>query len=549
MNLYPEPVEVGNEPRKLVLYGRPGLHLFTTLSPAKIRGMWAGGGRLFVIHGPNQTEVLQNGAFITSPKTVATGGSVDPDPAQIFSNGHQLMIVSGGYVYCDNGAGPDPVNFLLLGNGNTVNFNSTLVRTQGPGFDGSWTGKPIKVDDVDYLVAGVANDHTLLLNTPPPDATEIQWSIAEGDPVTGVTGAFLDGYFIVNRGRTTSGLFQPRGPLRNKSGVQEYPGRQINISALNDGTQWNPLMFAVKEGGADYIRSILADHEELYLFGDETSEIWTNTGDPNFPFQRISGAFIHEGSVATFAPCSVMLSVCWLAGGANGQVIAYRAQGLQPKRISTHAQESEWNAAGFRVYDAVSYGYNENGHTFWVVNFWQQQRTWVYDLNTDMWHERAGWDATSVQYLRYRGWFHVFIPEWGENGKHIVGDPQTGRLYESNANFYDDDGTNIACVRAFPHLLNENRWNYHHRIELYCETGTVPASVAAPNLSMDWSDDRGHTFVNGRQVTLGPNADYKRRVVFRRLGKARDRVYRIGIQSQSKVAITDAFLEMSQGTV
>ena len=90
------------------------------------------------------------------------------------------------------------------------------------------------------------------------------------------------------------------------------PGRQFNISALYDGTLWEALDFGVKEGYADYIQSILCDHEELILFGRETIEVWTNIGSTldnsgvaSFPFARMQGAFIRDGSVAVYAPCSV----------------------------------------------------------------------------------------------------------------------------------------------------------------------------------------------------------------------------------------------------
>jgi hypothetical protein len=100
----------------------------------------------------------------------------------------------------------------------------------------------------------------------------------------------------------------------------------------------------------------------------------------SFPFQRIPGAFIRDGSVSVYAPCSVGPYICWLGGTPNGQTVAYRALAFQPERISTFAQEEAWNSANFKVSDAVSYCYLDAGHLFWVLNFWQQQQTWVYDM-------------------------------------------------------------------------------------------------------------------------------------------------------------------------
>jgi hypothetical protein len=551
MNLYPETLAVADEPRRQVLFGRPGLKLFATLSPAKIRCLWAGGGRLFAIHGNKLSEVLSNGTVNARAGIVATG-SIEPDPAQIFSNGHQLMVVSGGLVYCDNGGvggGPLPVNFSVGGTASATGTNDQLHWLTGTPFDFSMVGRTLRMDGSFYHVDAVpvtTPAGILMLVTPnPPLTSEGVWTVDSGGPLDGVTGGFLDGYFIVNRVPTP--------------GVANDPGRQFNISALYDGTLWDPLDFGVKEGYADYINSILCDHEELILFGRETIEVWTNIGSTldnsgvaSFPFQRQAGAFIRDGSVAVYAPCSVGPYICWLGGTPSGQTVAYRALAFTPERISTYAQESTWNAPDFKVSDTVSYSYRDGGHLFWVVNFWQQGQRggcWVYDMGEGLWHERAGYDTTLKQFERYQPWFHAFIPEWGQGGTHIVGDPVTGKLYEQALKYYDDDGAAIQYLRAFPHLLNENRNQFHHRFEAYMETGTVAAAAPEMIVGLDWSDDRGHTFKTLPPLhSSGVNNDFTKRIVWRRLGRSRDRVYRIGVQGHAKVALTDAFLEATPGT-
>jgi hypothetical protein len=201
----------------------------------------------------------------------------------------------------------------------------------------------------------------------------------------------------------------------------------------------------------------------------------------------------------------------------------------------------------------VSYSYLDAGHLFWVVNFWAQQQTWVYDVTENLWHQRYGFNPSPAPgaFIRYQPWYHVFIPEWGQGGKHIVGDPSTGKLYEQSLDFYDDDGVPIQYIRTFPHLLDEDRYLFHHRFELYMETGTVVAPNPEMAVALDWSSDRGHTFPTGRTVTQtsGLSGNYSKRIVWRRLGCSRDRVYRIGVQGKAKVALTDAFLEATPSEI
>jgi hypothetical protein len=541
MNWYPETIASPDEPRRQVLFGRPGLKFFAQLTPTKLRCLWAGGGRLFAIHADKESEVHENGTISTQPGSIAQGTS-NPDPAQIVSNGHQLMIVSGGLVYCDNGPGPVPVRFSSTGTCSMTGSDNVVHWLTGPKFDaGTMVGKTLRLDGGGfYTIVTVSNPTTMLVTPAPYASAESTWSVDNLAQVDGVTGGFLDGYFIVNRVASADPALQAQG-------------RTFNISAPFDGTLWDPLDFGVKEGYSDYINSILCDHEELILFGKETIEVWTNIGSTldasgiaSFPFQRMQGAFMHEGSVSIYAPCSVGQFTCWLGGSPNGQTVAYRALAFTPERISTHAQEESWNAPDFKVSDAVSYSYLDGGHLFWVINFWQQQKTWVYDMTEGLWHERAGYSAGAFQ--RYQPWFHAFIPEWGQGGKHIVGDPATGKLYEQSLNFYSDDGAPIQYLRAFPHLLNENKNTFHHRFEAYMETGAVTVTDSPLTVGLDWSNDRGHTFiVLTNNQNAGNAGEYTKRIVWRRLGRARDRIYRIGVQGTTKVAMTDAFVEVTAG--
>jgi len=548
MNLIPEAVEAGNEVARLVLYGRPGLKQFSQLPSAKIRGMWAGPDRLFVVAGTDWIEVNPDGTYTVRSGAIQEMPGADPDPVSISSNGTQLMIVGGQNVYIDNGTGAVGAQWAVTGNGDTS--ASGLVWTSGPQFQTSWTNMPIIIDGADYVV-GLVNSPTHLQVSSTsgtlPTASDVVWEIAAGGQVDGVTGGYLDGYFIVNRVPTP--------------GAANDPGKQFNISALYDGTRWNPLDFGVKEGAPDYINSILCDHEELWLFGDDyATEVWTNVGSQvvngvaTFPFQRIPGAFIQIGSAATWSPCSAGQTVCFL-GLDRGQTIAYQATGLQPQRISTHAIEQNWNQPGYRVNDVVTYSYSEDGHVHWVLNFWQQGETWVYDLTEGLWHSRASWDATAKHFTRYLPWFHAFIPLWSPGntgvptGQHIVGDPSTGILYTQNINYFDDNGLAVQYQRAFPHLINENQYGYHHRFELYMEMGALGPSDPSPIVGLDWSDDRGHTFNDpiARTTASDIPGDYTQRIAFRRLGKARDRIYRVGVTAHTKIALIDAYLEATPG--
>lgn len=69
-----------------------------------------------------------------------------------------------------------------------------------------------------------------------------------------------------------------------------------------------------------------------------------------------------------------------------------------------------------------------------------------------------------------------------------------------------------------------------------------------PQLMLDWSDDNGRTFSNQLSASMGKIGEYTKRVIFRRLGQSRDRIYRISISDPVKRVIIAADLDALGGS-
>jgi hypothetical protein len=216
-------------------------------------------------------------------------------------------------------------------------------------------------------------------------------------PISGVIASsvrFIDGYFVAN-----------------------VPGTQdFYISDLNDGTSWNQLDFAAAEGAPDNIVAILARPNDLLLFGDRTIQPFINTGDALFPFEPVQGGWLKIGCIAPASVSELHGVPFWLGQSEEGPGIAYAMlSGYQASRISTHAIESHW-ATFSTMQDAIGWTYVDGGHSFYVLLFQDADETWVYDMATDLWHERGCWDSVKGQFNAHRGRVHAF----GFN-KHLVG--------------------------------------------------------------------------------------------------------------------------------
>ena len=525
MNCYVETIQTPapESKNKAVLRGRPGIHLFKDLTTidagaTPVRGIWSGAGRCFVAAGTKFFEINSSGALVGGVSTIANDGN----PVDIIPNGNQLFIVSGGTSYYNNGAGVTAITLPgLSGVVNIAGANVTWVS--GDTFDIGLLGQVMTIGGVGQTVTSVINPNFVTV-TPGAAPALLGWT---GTPIMNAgRGAFLDGYYIVNRPSSA----------------------QFNISGLRDGSSWSQLDFGIKEGYPDALKGVWSEPPLLYLLGSETLEVWRNTGNASFPLERVDGGFARVGLAAIWSCVSIAGKLHMLAGGTYGQTIAVRMDGATPVPVSTPAVAEAFNAAPSLAASGTSFSYVDRGHWFWVINFGASSKAWVYDATESalqgqpVWHQRAAWNGATLG--SYVPWFHTFIPEWGP--KHIVGDAASGKLYEMNSDFFDDDSSDIRYVRALPYVYIEGKRVIHHRIEFELETGTA---ATPPVVTLDWSDDRGQTFGTGAGVgttrTLGPGvtATYSTRYWCVGLGSSRGRIYRITITGQGRLALIDAVLD------
>lgn len=343
-------------------------------------------------------------------------------------------------------------------------------------------------------------------------------------PANATMAIFLDGYFVVLKTDTN----------------------QIQLSGLEKGLDWNGLDVTQRTSGSDNIQAIIADHRQLWLIGSRSTEVWYDSGGLNFPFAPIPGAFLERGAIR-WTVTKLDNTVCFVGTDGSGSGVAYRAADFVPKRVSTHAVEYAWRQYS-TIQDAESLTYQEQGHVFWVINFPTAQATWVYDAATNEWHEEDWWNAATGLYERARPRCHCF--EWG---LHLVGDRDTGDIYEQSMNYLDDAGINIRHRRRAPHLCNEQLWEFHSAFQLDAEVGmgqvvSSDGVLREPQATLRWSDDGGRTWSNDYTAGLGLIGQWKARATWNRLGRARDRVYEVEISDPVPVRLIDAYLTIQQGT-
>jgi hypothetical protein len=410
---------------------------------------------------------------------------------------------------------------------------------------------PVSMSDNGNQLFIACNGPSYIYNS----STFVFQQITDPDFPGAVTVGYLDGYFVFN----------------------EPNSQKVWVTSLLEGTQVDPLDFASAEGSPDGLVSLIIDHREAWLFGTNSVEVWYDAGNADFPLARIQGAFNEIGCAAAYSVAKLDNGIFWLGSDARGSGIVYRANGYTGQRVSTHAIEyaiQEYDT----ISDAIAYTYQQDGHAFYVLSFPTAGKTWVYDVSTQAWHERAGF--SNGQFTRHRSNCQMNF-----GGEIVVGDYANGNIYAFDLTTYSDNGDIqkwLRSWRALPTGQNNLNRMAHHSLQLDCESGvgldgndvstllnslntesglallaesgtTILVSVSTvqgtdPQVMLRWSDDAGHTWSNEHWRSMGKIGEFGRRVLWRRLGmtmKLRDRVYEVSGTDPVKIAIMGAELHLS----
>lgn len=418
----------------------------------------------------------------------------------------------------------------ILGLYQMGNYGYVVSGSEFYRIDITWTATKIgDIDSGNYPVSMADNGTQIFIATNPggwiyDTTTGILVQISDADFPGAQTVGYINGYFVFN-----------------EPGTQKFWQ-----TALLDGTNVDSLDFASAEGAPDLLKALIVDHLEVWLFGQNSVEIWYGVEGGEFSFQRIQGAFMETGCAASYSIAKLDNSLFWLGSDSRGNGIVYRANGYTAVRASTHAIEYAIQNYS-RIDDAIGFSYQQEGHAFYVLSFPSGNATWVFDASTNLWHERAYWKDGAFER-------HLATSQMNFNNKVVVGDRRNGRVYTFDLFNYTDNNEIQKWLKSWRALYtgknNLNR-TAQHSLQIDCETGVGlnDGQGSDPQVMLRWSDDGGHTWSHEHWRSMGRIGEYGYRTIWRRLGmteKLRDRVYEISGTDPVKIAIMGAELNISR---
>lgn len=317
---------------------------------------------------------------------------------------------------------------------------------------------------------------------------------ANGDPQH---VAFVDGYFVC----TTD---------ENK----------FIISALNDGADWNALDFGSAEALPDKMMAPAVFRNQLFITGESSVEGFNNQGGmSDFPFVR-SGQFFERGVLAPHTLVNAYDAVYFIGSGAGESPAIWRyAGGSEAQKISTIAIESilqEFTEA--EIAECFAWRYAQKGGYF--VGFSLPTTCLVYEQVSGLWHERKSTITNpdlTVKTVRWRA--NCIVEAYGEL---FIGDSESGRIGRLDIDIYSEYGEAIQRTISTQPFQNNMESFFVASLELTIESGVGNPDSVDPVIAMARSLD-GKTWTDEtlRKMGMGEIGEYQKRVIWRRLGRAK----------------------------
>ena len=355
-----------------------------------------------------------------------------------------------------------------------------------------------------------------------------------------------------------------------------YPTlNQIQISGnagtpIGDCTIWDATRISQQDGQADALIAVISSREYLRLLGTQRSQIFWNSGAPNFPFVSYNSTYIETGIYSGLSLADMGDSLIWVGSDKRGMVSCWQDFAFQPQQISTFAIERFWsNYPLISIRSSTAFAYTWNGHRKYQITFPKAitppvsggnylNATWEYDATASKMLGKPVW--TELTYLRYDGVktglatrFHAFYVDFNV---HLVGsdgsDGNPGAIYQLSDTSYTQCGadkngfqinTPIIRERICPHLYSTNKRIVYNRIELEVSRGVGNALGSQPLITLAISRDGGNTYGPDYELPVGAIGQWFQRVYLNRVGYARDLVLKVTYSDPSYMALVNAYLD------
>lgn len=288
----------------------------------------------------------------------------------------------------------------------------------------------------------------------------------------------------------------------------------------------------------DPIVGIYENVNELYVFGETTTQVYAVGSDPTLPFDVV--ATINTGMAAPYACCRLDETFAILDDRRRISIVDGRTVTPISDAIQRNLRELE------TISDCWMYREDRGQYQYLVIRFPTERKTFVYDLKAKRWLERKYYTTANQNEADWPVGAYVYWPTYNY---HLYGSTlsSVGLLKLATAPGAEISGP-LVCDRVtgwHDHGIEARKRSVRLRVTLRRGTGAVNSTPGA--LELRWQNDDG-PWSEWRQISVGEPHQYESvRDVFTG-GIFRRRRYGVRFSNSevfSLVKVSDEVMELS----
>ena len=330
--------------------------------------------------------------------------------------------------------------------------------------------------------------------------------------------------------------------------VYQTPFEYFNgtLRTENKGQSFLALDFGTADADPDEIVAVFEVRDELYVFSDQSVQVFQSTGAATSPFQNQRGAFIPKGLASRYAVAKFNGSFVFMGGAREDPTSVWQGGSGTAIKLSTAAVDN--TIAKYTAEELASsfiMVYGEIGSQYMMLSL--PRDTLVYDAATSKLLRRPTWHTRSTN---GGSWEVVSILK--AFGKVLVGSGATGEIGQMSLANHTEFG--VTPVREFAGAYFQDKSNalFMSNVELVAESGVGlglgEPSGTDPAVELLISTDGGRTFISFGTRKIGMQGDSEKRMRWNRLGRTPlSAIFKFRLQEPVKIAFRKVVTDIRPG--
>ncbi len=343
---------------------------------------------------------------------------------------------------------------------------------------------------------------TLLTNATPCDlaATRNQIMIVDGqygyiyDFISETFTRITNENYPSNVSKVTAlfGLFVVAAPNTN----------QFFMSGFEDGLTWSATGYLTKSSADDNIIAPLAFQQELFIFGEFSTENWLYDASETLPFTNTRGIYFKWGLRSPAALKVGPSGVYWPGSTVDGDFSICQFTNGQFRTIASTAIIDELVKLSSAERDNISADiYSIKGHEFYQITL--ANKTFIWDNTTGLWHERKSIVNGKLGKYRLHNFFAI--------GDVLLANSFYDKnIYEVSPRYFTENGEAIYRRFRLAPQFSDNKFVTIYDLVLDLKKGelTLLGTGVDASMQLSISVDGGHTYGDWVPSPLGPRGNY-----------------------------------------